>query len=64
MTDLKANTNGRTERLAFQAESYVIVMDGEHINLGAFIRAQANHIATLEGRVETLTAKLNKEGRA
>lgn len=56
MTDLRANTNGRTERLAFAAESYVIVLDGERINLGAFIRAQANHIATLEGRVEMLTA--------
>lgn len=30
---------GRMERIAFQAESYVLVIDGEHINVGAVIRA-------------------------
>jgi hypothetical protein len=30
---------GRLERLATQAESYVIVLDGEHVNVGAVIRA-------------------------
>lgn len=30
---------GRLERIAFQAESYVLVIDGEHINVGAVIRA-------------------------
>lgn len=30
---------GRMERIAFQAESFVLVIDGEHINVGAVIRA-------------------------
>lgn len=48
---------GRMERIAFQAESYVLVIDGEHINVGAVIRALytdhrrlAKEFAKLENR--------------
>lgn len=48
---------GRLERIAFQAESYVLVMDGGHINIGAVIRA----LYTDHRRLKDLTGKLERE---
>lgn len=52
---------GRMERIAFQAEGYVLVIDGEHINVGAVIRALytdhrrlAREVAAQEAQIKGL----------
>jgi len=40
-------SDGSIERLAFEAESFIVVLDGEHRNVGATIRAYASEVARL-----------------
>lgn len=40
-------SDGSIERLAFEAESFIVVLDGEHRNVGCTIRAYATEVARL-----------------
>ena len=56
---------GRMERIAFQAESYVLVIDGEHINIGAVIRAlytDHRRLARRERELEDVVASERAKG--